>query len=158
MEDGIYFELIAIDPDAPDPGIRRWFNLDDFQGRPRLSSWICQTDDIADALAVAPDQMGPPLELTRGNLRWLMAAGVDGRLPIDQGFPAIISWGASPHPSTRLIPSGLKLVRLTITNPAASALRTALQPLISDARIVLEEGPVAMRAEFSSPSGSMILE
>ncbi|MDQ2088329.1 VOC family protein [Marimonas arenosa] len=158
LEDGVYFEVIAIDPEAPDPGLRRWFNLDDFQGAPRLTNWICQTDDLDDALALAPPQMGQPIELTRGDLRWMMAAGIDGRLPFDQGFPAIISWGASPHPSTRLKPSGLRLERLIITNPQAAALRAALAPLVSDARIVIEQGDVGMRAEFSSPTGQKVLE
>ena len=157
LEDGVYFELIAIDPDAPDPGLRRWFNLDDFSGAPRLTNWICQTGDLTDALALAPEQMGSPIELTRGDLRWMMAAGIDGRLPFDQGFPAIINWGDSPHPSTRLTPSGLRLERLVITNPEAEALRQALSLLISDARIVIEQGAVGMRAEFSSASGQKVL-
>ena len=158
LEGGIYFELIAIDPDAPDPGIRRWFDLDDFSGPPCLTNWICQTGDITDALAIAPPQMGTPMELTRGDLKWLMAAGIDGRLPFRQGFPAIISWGASPHPSTRLKPTGLMLERLVIANPEAEALRLALQPLFADARVVIEQGPVAMRAEFSSPAGRRVIE
>jgi len=157
LEDGIYFELIAIDPDAPDPGLRRWFDLDDFSGPPRLTNWICQTDEMEEALALAPEQMGQPMELTRGDLRWLMAAGIDGRLPFHQGFPAIISWGRSPHPSTRLKPSGLRLERLTISNPEAGRLSTALAPLSSDARVVIEHGDVGMRAEFSSPSGQKVL-
>ncbi|MDU8926642.1 VOC family protein [Alisedimentitalea sp. MJ-SS2] len=158
LEDGVYFELISIDPDAPDPGLRRWFNLDDFAGAPRLTNWICQTEDLEDALAVAPEQMGQPIELTRGDLRWMMAAGIEGRLPFEQGFPAMISWGDSPHPSTRLKPSGLRLERLVITNPEAEALRKALAPLIADTRIMIVQGDVGMRAEFSSPSGQKVLE
>ena len=54
LEGGIYVELIAIDPDAPDPGRRRWFDLDDFSGAPKLTNWICATENLADALALAP--------------------------------------------------------------------------------------------------------
>ena len=158
LEEGIYFELIAINPKAPAPGLRRWFNLDDFSGRPRLTNWICNTDDLDAALALAPEQMGQAMELTRGDLRWMMAAGLDGRLPFEQGFPAIISWGDSPHPSARLKPSGLRLERLVLSNPEAGALKTALAPLIADARVVVEQGPVGMRAEFSSPDGQKVLE
>ena len=158
LEDGIYFELIAIDPEAPQPQMRRWFGLDDFHGAPRLTNWICRTDDIAGALALAPAQIGTPIELTRGDLRWLMAAGIDGRLPFGGGFPAIIDWGASPHPSTRLKPSGLRLERLIVTNPEAAQLQAALAPLLADPRIVIEPGAAAMRAEFSSPSGRKVLQ
>ncbi|MEZ5714435.1 MAG: VOC family protein [Paracoccaceae bacterium] len=158
LEDGIYFELIAIDPEAPDPGLRRWFDLDDFAGPPRLTNWICRTGDLPGALALAPQQMGAAMELTRGELRWMMAAGIDGRLPFGGAFPAIIDWGASPHPSTRLKPTGLRLERLLIASPEAEALRRALAPLIADARIVVEPGAPAMRAEFSSPAGRKVLE
>lgn len=157
LEDGIYFELIAIDPEAPDPGMRRWFDLDDFAGPPRLTNWICHTDDLAGALALAPEQMGAPIELTRGDLRWMMAAGIDGRLPFGGAFPAIIDWGASPHPSSRLKPTGLRLERLQIATPDPETLRRALVPLIADARIAIEAGTPEMRAEFSSPSGQKVL-
>src|SRR5690606_1359383 len=40
-----YLEVIAIDPDAPDPGRPRWFRLDAFAGPPRLSNWVVAVDD-----------------------------------------------------------------------------------------------------------------
>ena len=42
-----FFELIAIDPDAPDPGRPRWFTLDftttqkRLAERPRALCWVC---------------------------------------------------------------------------------------------------------------------
>ena len=47
----IYFEAIAINPDAEAPNRPRWFNLDNFQGPPRLTNWILATDDLDAALA-----------------------------------------------------------------------------------------------------------
>jgi hypothetical protein len=158
LEDGIYLEVIAIDPDAPAPPRRRWFGLDEFDGAPRLTNWICQTGDIDAALARAPAGMGPATDQRRDDLRWQMAAGDDGHLPLDGAFPAIISWGATPHPSTRLAPSGLRLTRLTVTTSHADALADALTPLMGDARVVIEPGAtLSMRAEFSSPSGPKVL-
>ena len=157
LEDGIYLELIAIDPEAPDPGRRRWFDLDDFSGPPRLTNWICATDDLADAMALAPEGMGEAFEAQRGDLRWRFVGGEDGRLPFDGGFPAMIDWGNSPHPSTRLPITGLRLERLEIANPEADALRRALSPMLADARVVIETGAKAMRAVFSSPGGQKVL-
>ncbi|WP_137700185.1 VOC family protein [Marimonas lutisalis] len=158
LEDGVYLEVIAIDPDAPDPGRRRWFDLDDFSGPPRLTNWICQTGDIDAALALAPDGMGAPLDQRRDDLTWKMAAGEEGHLPVSGGFPAVISWGDTPHPSTRLAPTGVRLERLVITNPEAERLTRVLEPLLSDARIVIEAGEKALRAEFSTPLGRRVLE
>ena len=158
LEDGLYFELIAIDPEAPDPGRRRWFDLDDFSGSPRLTNWICATDDLADAMAMAPPRMGEAFEAQRGDLHWRFVGGEDGRLPFEAGFPALIDWGESPHPSTRLPATGLRLERLEIFNPQGEALRGAVAPMLADARVVIEGGEKAMRAVFSSSNGQKVLE
>lgn len=158
LEDGLYLEVIAIDPDAPSPPHRRWFGLDEFDGPPRLTNWICQTGDIDAALAQAPRGMGEATQQRRDDLRWQMAAGQDGNLPVDGAFPAIIAWGDTPHPSTRLAPTGLRLVRLTITTPQAALLSLSLASMLSDDRVTIERGArFSMRAEFSSPSGPRVL-
>ena len=54
-----FFELIAIDPDAPAPDRTRWFTLDDSQTqqriaeRPRALCWVVNTDDL-DAVVASP--------------------------------------------------------------------------------------------------------
>lgn len=157
LQDGVYLELIAIDPDAPDPGRRRWFDLDEFSGSPRLANWICATDDLTDALALAPTGMGTPFKVQRGDLRWTFVGGEDGRLPFKGGFPAMIDWGDSPHPAERLPASGLRLERLEIRNPEAVVLQRALAPLLNDKRVVILPGDKAIRAVFSSPEGQKVL-
>lgn len=48
-----YLEIIAIDPQAPEPGRARWFDLDDtvlrasMAQQPRLIHWVARCDDIA---------------------------------------------------------------------------------------------------------------
>ncbi|KAA0920778.1 VOC family protein [Aquicoccus porphyridii] len=158
LEDGIYLEAIAIDPDAPDPGRRRWFDLDDFTGPPRLANWICQTGDIDEALALSPAGMGPATDQRRDDLHWQMAAGENGHLPLEGTYPAVIAWGNTPHPSTRLASTGIRLERLIVTSPVAAALRSTLRHLLADARIVIEQGDKSLRAEFSTPSGRRVLE
>lgn len=153
LEEGLYLEVIARDPAVPDPGRRRWFDLDDFAGPPRVTNWICAADDLDAALARAPAQMGAPFDMKRGSLEWQFVGGEDGRLPFGGGFPAMIDWGESAHPATRLASTGLRLERLVISSPEAAALRAALAPLIADSRVVIEPGTKAMRAEFSGPDG-----
>ena len=50
----VYLEVIAADPAAPRPTWPRWFDLDRFDGPPRLTNWICRTDDLDAAVAVSP--------------------------------------------------------------------------------------------------------
>lgn len=157
LEDGLYLEVIAIDPAVPEVGQRRWFDLDEFSGAPRVTNWICAADDLSDALALAPPTMGAPFDMQRGDLKWRFVGGEDGRLPFGGGFPAMIDWGDSTHPVTRLPETGLRLERLVISSPEAAALRGALQPLVADQRVVIEQGERAMRAEFSSAGGQKVL-
>ena len=113
--------------------------------------------DLSDAMALAPPGMGEVFAAQRGDLRWSFVGGDDGRLPFDGGFPALIDWGDSPHPSSRLPASGLRLERLEISHPEAQALSGVLEPMLADARIVIGQGAQAMRAVFSSPDGQKVL-
>ncbi|PTE16065.1 VOC family protein [Pseudogemmobacter blasticus] len=155
----LYFEVIAINPAAPPPGRPRWFDLDRFSGRPRLTNWICRCDDIAAELALSPPGTGRVLDLQRGDFRWQMAVPDDGRLPFDNAFPALIHWQGSLHPAPRLPDTGARLTRLEIAHPQAEALRAALAGRLADPRVVVLAGPSpAMRASFSTPHGVRVLE
>ncbi len=158
----LYLEVIAINPAAPPPGRRRWFALDDFAGAPRLAGWVLRCADLGAAIAAAPDGVGHPLELSRGDLRWRMAVPDDGHLPFDGLFPALIRWQGTAHPARMLPDSGLRLVRLELIHPEAEALAGALAGLQSglpdDERIVVRSGDApAMRAEFDTPAGRRCL-
>ena len=92
LEDGLYFEAIAVNPAAPDPDRPRWFDLDRFSGPARLTNWICRSDDLTGELAAVPMDLGAPVALQRGDLRWSMAVPASGRLPFDNCAPALIQW------------------------------------------------------------------
>lgn len=157
MEDGLYLEAIAVDPDAAAPAAARWFDLDRLTGAARLGTWICRCDDLEAALALAPEAAGAPVDLARGDLRWRMAVAADGRMPFGGAFPALMQWQGA-HPAARLAPSGCRLRYLVVTHPQASALQAALAPLLTDARLVIEAGAnVGLRAEIDSPAGLRIL-
>ncbi|SFO29884.1 Glyoxalase-like domain-containing protein [Roseovarius lutimaris] len=156
LEDGLYLEVIAIDPGAEAPAYPRWFDLDRFEGAPRLNTWICQVEDLADLVARYPEA-GRPVPLSRGDLRWQMAVPEDGVLPYDNMFPAVIEWQGNTHPSARLAPSGARLERLVVCHPEAGALEAALAPVLDDARVVFESGAAGLRAEFATPSGPRAL-
>ncbi|NOC44006.1 VOC family protein [Ruegeria sp. HKCCD7559] len=155
LRDGLYLEAISIDPQAHPPGRPRWFDLDSFQGGPRLTNWICRVEDIEATLSIFPDGTGEPIDLTRGALRWRMAVPSTGRLPFDNQFPALIEWQGDLHPADMLQNSGCRLRRLVVYHPDALTLARHLGVLD---QVVFDTGPAALRAEFETPHGVRVLE
>jgi len=152
LEGGLYFEVIAKDPDAMPEAGHAWFGLDDFKGPPRLANWICQTDDLATALAKAPAQAGAPRKLTRADLEWQITVPDDGSLPFQGAFPTLIEWAeGTHHPADRLPPSGVKLLGLEVNHPEAKRLLQMMD--LTDLRVELITGLFGLRATFETPSG-----
>lgn len=153
LEDGLYLEAIAINPAAPAPTRARWFDLDRFKGPPRLTNWICRTNDMEATLATMPPGAGTPVDLQRGDLRWRMAVPDDGVLPFDNMWPALIQWQTDVHPAHVLRPSGVRLTRLNVSHPDATQLQAALAPHLDDPRVVFTTGLAGLSAEFTTPHG-----
>lgn len=128
-----YLEIIAIDPDAADPGRVRWFNLDApamhqrLAAGPRLIHVVARTSTLAahgQALARAGFDPGPALSANRGALRWRIAVRDDGRLQLGGALPTLIEWGDS-HPTDTLPSSPVSLQSLRLDGVDA-ALRQSL--------------------------------
>ncbi|WP_138933642.1 VOC family protein [Roseovarius arcticus] len=156
LENGLYLEVIAIDPDAPPPGRPRWFDLDRMAGPPRLSNWICRTEDLEATQAALPG-IGPQVALERGDLRWRMAVPENGQLPFDGCHAAVIQWDGDLHPAAALPATGITLRRLIVTHPDAQALEARMAPRLIDRRVVFETGAIGLRAEFDTPGGCKFL-
>ncbi len=150
LEDGLYLEAIAINPDAPAPDRPRWFDLDRFAGPARLTNWICRCDDLDATLAALPEGFGAPVSLQRGDLRWRMAVPRDGVLPFDNCAPALIEWEGDAHPAARLVPSGARMVSLTVAHPEAAALEAMLSPHLNDPRVSFVVAPQGLSAGFET--------
>lgn len=157
LEDGLYLEVIAIDPTVAAPAYPRWFDLDRFTGAPRLHNWICAVDDLDAALLRHPGA-GQAVALARGDLHWRMAVPKDGILPMDNLFPALIEWQGPAHPSTRLVPTGAQLRWLVVSHPEAASLGDMLGPDMLDPRVVFEPGIAGLRAEIATPHGARVIQ
>ena len=159
LDGGTYLELIAVDPEAPDPGRPRWFGLDRFTGPPRLVHWVLRRDDLDVPWAA---EHGRPTRLTRDHLAWTLTVPDDGALPVDGTgvWPSLIAWDGA-HPSDGLDDAGLALDRLVLSTPAADALRTRLVAagLVGHLgnRVTVTPGPAALRAELRTPTGPVVL-
>ncbi|WP_410675090.1 VOC family protein [Amycolatopsis sp. cmx-4-68] len=116
---GAYLEVIGPDPAQPDPGRPRPFGIDDLT-EPALVAWAVRTTDLDATIAKARARgfdPGDALEMSRETpdgerLTWrLTPSSVPGTL-----HPFLIDWGATPHPTTRDLPS-LPLLMVTGTHP-----------------------------------------
>ena len=76
-----YLEVIAVDPEGPRRRSPRWFDLDNFSGATRATTWICRCDDLEAALAAAPEGAGVPWSLARGGSALADGVPRDGKLP-----------------------------------------------------------------------------
>ncbi len=157
LEDGLYLEAIAVNPDAPVPDRPRWFDLDRFSGPPRLGNWICRCDDLEATLARLPDGFGRPVDLQRGDLRWRMAVPDSGILPFDNCAPALIEWQGAAHPAPRLTQQGCRIAALEVRHPEASALAALLAPLMEAGEVGFATGPARLAARIETPGGVVTL-
>ncbi len=152
LADGLYLEVIAIDPGAVPEAGHAWFGLDHFTGPPRLANWLCQTDDIA----AAPVEAGPPRALTRGDLSWQITVPDDGSLPFEGGCPTFLQWPPDVvHPADSLPDSGCRLQRLEVWHPAAGRIAGMLN--LNDPLVVMKSGDVRLQATFDTPRGPCTL-
>lgn len=154
----MYLEVIAIDPTAPPPGVPRWFDMDSFEGRTRLTNWIVQTPDLEAALALLPQGVGTPVALQRGDLRWQMAVPPDGKLPCEGAFPAVIAWEGAAHPADRLPDRQCRLKALEIAHPQIEIVEAALNGHFDDPRVTFTHAPAKqITAEIETPHGVRVL-
>lgn len=156
LEDGLYLEAISINPAAVAPNRPRWFDLDNFEGPPRLTNWICAVPNLETVLLRWPDA-GGAVSLRRGDLRWQMAVPASGALPFDGLFPPLIAWQGTLHPCALLNQSRARLEALTVRGPQAEALSALLGPI--EGSVVRFETATApeLIAEFQTPHGRRVL-
>jgi Glyoxalase-like domain len=153
-----FFEIIAVDVDAPPPGRARWFGLDtlDLSSGPRLVTFVARTASLDGTLAAwrgAGLDAGPALaasrETTSGLLRWRIAVRDDGAVLCGGALPTPIEWGGR-HPAASMPPSGVVLRSLTLRGVPRSALDTSLFTIADT------PGP-ALEALLDTPRGAIKL-
>lgn len=159
-----FMELLAIDPDAPDPGRARWFSMDDpltrtrIAERPRALCWVVSTSDLDSVVAASPVDLGDIVHFSRGDRTWRLTVPKDGHLPGNGLLPAFIEWSPGPHPSAAQQDLDVRLesVRLTHENPAS--LIATLKALGVDHLATVSVGPTGIAFELSGPNGTAIVD
>jgi hypothetical protein len=160
LGDGLFLEVIAVDPGAGPLSRPRWFGLDDPALRaelalsPRLATWVVNTIDIATALASVPHAARPAVRVSRGALEWLISVPPDGSMPFNGAFPTIIEWPTGPHPSSRMPDLGCSLIALDIGHPDHKLISASLAPFLHDRRVRFADAAVpSLRVTIKTPDG-----
>jgi hypothetical protein len=164
-----YLEIIAIDPAAPPPGRRRWFDLDDvvlkqkIRQQPRLVHFVASTNDAQASLQalerngidrgelVAAERATP-----NGALKWRISIRSDGQRLFYGGLPTLIQWD-STHPADAMPEAGLALQSLHACYPRPADLQAAYAAIgLKD--VAVEQGMPNVKAILATPKGLVTLE
>jgi hypothetical protein len=174
-----YFEIIAINPNAPAPkgSVARWFDMDDkalqkaVAEEPRLISFVASTDDIKSArhaLRTQGIERGQIVHASRksskGMLNWQITVREDGERLFNGCLPTLIQWGKPEatdplrlHPRNSLPRSGVTLQSIAITHPSGAKLQAAYEA-IGLADVGIETGPANITATLKTPKGLVQLQ
>ncbi|WP_299891714.1 VOC family protein [uncultured Ruegeria sp.] len=159
-----FFELIAVDPDAPDPGRVRWFTLDDpatqdrLNARPRALCWVVNTDDLDAVIATSPVDLGEVVNFQRGDRSWRLTVPKDGHLPENGLLPAFIELSPGPHPSTGQQDLDVTLLKVQVQTPDTARMTDMFAKLQIAHLAEISDGPIALSFVLESPNGTVTLD
>ena len=168
LGDGVYLEVIAINPAIGKPDMPRWFGMDDAEQRaraaegPYLATFVARTNSIEAASTPLPE-LGRVHAMQRGKLEWQITITEESRL-IEWGtVPALIEWPPGVHPTQTLPASGCALERLEVIHPQPDRLAAmwARMGLHADKRLVLRQARADetphLAAFITTPFGTRII-
>jgi hypothetical protein len=155
-----YLEIIAPDPEQPNPKTPRPFGIDGLK-ESRLVAWAARGVDL-ERLRNEATRKGAPLgEVMSGSRRrpdgvLLSWRYTDPRTVLADGLvPFFIDWGQSPHPA-RTAAQGASLITLRAEHPDAQRVQRLLQELGLDLPVRSGAAP-ALVALIDSPRGRVEL-
>lgn len=152
-----FLEVIAIDPKSAAPNRPRWFGLDGFDAEPRIGAWILGASNIRRSLDGMQETTGSIIEMTRGDLTWLMSVREDGAVPLSGAFPKVLQWPKGPHVASKMGQRGCSFTSLTVETPNAEDINTWLDEKLNDPRIKIGHGQTRLTAIIETPSGPKVL-
>ena len=156
-----YFEIIAIDPEAPVPARPRWFGLDglDLSAGPRLIHVVGRSpmlDMHRWGLITVGLKPGDPVKAGRdtpeGPLSWQILVREDGQLNCGGALPTLIQWD-DRHPADAMPDLGVVLKSLAL-NGVPDRARDVLR--MRGVQVSSAAGP-ALQAVLSTPRGDVTL-
>jgi hypothetical protein len=158
----VYLEIVALDPQAAQPGRPRWFGLDDQrqvreaweEGR-RLRGWVARTDGIGAVLHGRGEISGEIVPLPTVGSSFDFAIPKDGSLPLDGAAPSIIDRRGKPRAMAAIADLGARLRSFTLEHPDPAAVSALYRELDIDRPPAIARGPrLRYRAQIDTPAGT----
>jgi hypothetical protein len=153
-----YLEILAPDPDQPEPPHPRLFDLDDpatrtmLEAEPRLLTWVARTAGMDAVMGRLGPRGGELREMRRGDLHWRMAIPPQ-RQDMDNLIPALIEWKGE-RAGKRLRDSHFRLTGLEAEHAEPEALRAALEERgLGQAMRIKRGAHPRLIARLSAPDG-----
>ncbi len=163
LGENLFFEIIAIDPEASVPKRPRWFDLDNpyiqaqLRTKPRLLTWVINTPDIKSLLKGNSFSFGLLEPMSRGALKWLVTIPEDGRLLGAGLIPTIIQWQEDFHPAAQMPDLGCSLLSLEIFHPYYNWLKFILSGINAADHVQInplaENSSPYLLTRFQTPQG-----
>ena len=166
LQDSIYFEVIAVDPEAVqehgDICRKRWFSLDEDRTKQRLAqsprplTWVVAVDDIYDAASKCGYDAGKITTMTRDDLEWMLTIAENGTLVEDGLLPSFIQWPGGRNPANKLPESGTRLQRLILQHPQPDVIGQIIDQLGIDGPVEVKLGPANLIFEMQTNAGELV--
>ncbi len=165
LGNGVYLEIVALDPDGAAPGRARWFGLDnpdmvraDWDDGRRLRGWVASTDTIDAVISTHRSTFGDAIPLPPASPAFAFAIPEDGALPLDGAAPSLIDHKGEPTSMAEIPDMGARLRLLTLEHPKPEAMKTLYRELSINPLPAIVHGPdVRYRAEIGTPTGVKML-
>lgn len=162
FDDTTYFEVIAVDPDQPEPSQPRPFGLDDGLGM-RLAGYAIHpspgesAEEVVKTMQALGHDPGSLTSMSRvkpdgEEISWSLTRG-DVASRAGGFLPFIIDWGSTTTPA-RSQPTMGSLDQLLIRHPDPTV-RAVIEGL--DLGVTVEEGEARLQATITSVKGTVIL-
>lgn len=160
LGDDVYLEIIAPDPDQPDPPNGRPFAID-AMSEGRLITFAIHAsegetiEDVTAAMAACGEDPGPISAMSRvkpdgEEIHWSLTMSAGPGL-----VPFVIDWGNTTHPAT-VTPTGCTLVSLRGTHPDPDHIRALHSAIGIDVDVVAGD-TVTFEATLDTPNGRVTL-
>ena len=160
LGDDVYLEIIAPDPEQPDPPNGRPFDIDAMSEGQLITFAIHASEgetieDVTAAMAACGEDPGPISAMSRvkpdgEEIHWSLTMSAGPGL-----VPFVIEWGDTTHPAT-VTPTGCTLVSLSGTHPDPDHIR-ALHSAIGIDVDVAAGDTVTFEATLDTPNGRVTL-
>ena len=161
LGDGVYLEIIALDPDCMVSDRARWFDLDDpktvrsdWEDGRRLRGWVACTVDIVLDVRRHPGVFGKRVSLPTAKPEFDFSIPSDGSLPLDGAAPSLIDHRGDPTSMADIPDLEASLQSVTLEHPDPASIAALYHDLeIDRPPEVVPGSKLRYREQIDAPRG-----